>query len=355
MPQLFAKLRRRQAAEVQAPTESRGLDLNRFPGLDAALAKGDFANALSIVATGDPSLSTSELNRLDLQLRHEAFQRLRGAYAPNPDWPPQASATAPQDVQDIPATELALPALIDGVRGQGAIIVRGLLPRPTCQELQGVIDSALAARNSGTTGDHYHELRDIRGEGIQPQFRVNGPFAAAEVPVPDVPVAAQIALREFRERGVLDLARGYLGEQPALSLEKWTLRRVPPTTGSSWHQDGAFLGTEVHTLNLWIALSDCGRDASGLNLVGKRFDHIVATGTPGAHFDWDVSPDVTEQERGDAPILDPEFKAGDAVFFDHFLLHRTGVRPGMTKDRYALESWFFTPSSFPAHYDGLLV
>jgi hypothetical protein len=34
-------------------------------------------------------------------------------------------------------------------------------------------------------------------------------------------------------------------------------------------------------------------------------------------------------------------------------LHKTGSREGMTKPRFALESWFFGPSAFPAGYMSL--
>lgn len=353
MPQLFASLRRRRKSADASPPPV-GLDLARFPGLDEALTAGDLAGARRILVSSDPALAAGELDRIELQLRNEAFRRQRGQYPPNQDWPPTA-ARVPDAVPDIPASDLDLETLVDGVRGRGAVIVRGLFPESACQSLRTAIDDAFTARDASGDSSHFHPLRDIRGGEVQPKFRSNWHFSAAEIPAPDVPGAARMALDQFQQQGVLDLVRGYLGERPALSLEKWTLRRVPPTTGTSWHQDGAFLGTHLHTLNLWVALSDCGRDASGLNLVGKRFDRIVDTGTPGAHFDWDVAPDVTERERGDDPILDPEFRAGDAVFFDQFLLHRTGVRPGMTKDRYALESWFFTPSSFPDNYEGLLV
>jgi hypothetical protein len=40
-------------------------------------------------------------------------------------------------------------------------------------------------------------------------------------------------------------------------------------------------------------------------------------------------------------IVRPEFGAGDALLFDHLFLHRTGVGPGMTQQRWAIESWFF--------------
>ena len=43
------------------------------------------------------------------------------------------------------------------------------------------------------------------------------------------------------------------------------------------------------------------------------------------------------------------------MIFDQYLLHRTGVKEGLSKDRYALEAWFFAPSHFPENYHGLLV
>src|SRR5204862_206319 len=47
-------------------------------------------------------------------------------------------------------------------------------------------------------------------------------------------------LETFERVGLRRLIRGYLGERPALSVNKCTLRRVSPEAGSIWHQDGAF-------------------------------------------------------------------------------------------------------------------
>ena len=50
-------------------------------------------------------------------------------------------------------------------------------------------------------------------------------------------------LDAYEQAGVLSAVTEYLGERPALSLEKSTLRRMPHTSDSStWHQDGAFIG-----------------------------------------------------------------------------------------------------------------
>jgi hypothetical protein len=35
------------------------------------------------------------------------------------------------------------------------------------------------------------------------------------------------------------------------------------------------------------------------------------------------------------------------LIFDHMFLHRTAILPGVTRDRYALETWFFPPALYP--------
>ena len=103
--------------------------------------------------------------------------------------------------------------------------------------------------------------------------------------------------------GIGALVEDYFGERPALSANKCTLRRVPVDTSTNWHQDGAFLGRHVTTLNLWLALSHCGTDAPGLDIVPRRFDHILPTGTEGALFDWSVSPALVEEAAGGADAI----------------------------------------------------
>jgi len=100
-------------------------------------------------------------------------------------------------------------------------------------------------------------------------------------------------------------------------------------------------------VNVWVSLSHCGEDAPGLEIVPSRIPYIVQTGTHGSYFDWDVGEEMVKLATGGAPTNSPVFQPGDAVLFDQMLLHRTGVKPGMTKDRYAIESWFFAPSTYP--------
>jgi ectoine hydroxylase-related dioxygenase (phytanoyl-CoA dioxygenase family) len=149
------------------------------------------------------------------------------------------------------------------------------------------------------------------------------------------------------QTGIARLVTEYLGERPALSANKCTLRRVPVDTATNWHQDGAFLGAEVRTLNLWLALTAVDDDTPGLEIVPRRLDTLLPTGTEGAMFDWSVSPAIVEEVAVDAPVVRPDFAAGDALLFDHMFLHRTAAGPGMTRERYAMENWFFAPSAYP--------
>ena len=168
----------------------------------------------------------------------------------------------------------------------------------------------------------------------------------------DSPRALFDIIETFDEVGLRDLITDFVGE-PALVLAlKTTLRRVTPVGDPDWHQDGAFMGADIRSLDVWLALSDCGEDAASLDVVGRRLDAIVPTGTDGARFDWSVGPAKVE-ELAPGAVVRPVFAPGDALLFDHFMLHRTGVHDGMTRDRYAVEAWFAAPSSYPADQVGV--
>ena len=99
------------------------------------------------------------------------------------------------------------------------------------------------------------------------------------------------------------------------------------------------MGEDIRTINVWLSLSPCGRDAPGLDLVPRRFDRVVGAGTGDAVFDWSVGHATIDRLTG-GRVTRPLFEPGDALLFDHLLLHRTGVHPGMTRSRYAIETWF---------------
>ncbi len=254
------------------------------------------------------------------------------------------------------------------ILGQGALLVRGLLSAEACAHLRKEIDRVFEAREAVTNGgsaDGYYELfnpdsYDLAGlehgeeakEGTQ--AAMGRLHQADSILAADSPRMMFEMLEAFEGPGLVRLAREYLGERPAVSLEKCTLRRVIPAVEhgpKGWHQDGRFLG-DVRSLNVWLSLSHCGDDAPGLDLVPRRLDHIVPTGTEGAALDWVVSPAMAEEAAGDMPILRPIFEPGDVMLFDHLYLHASANDPRMSKLRYAIESWFFGPSGFPDNVFG---
>ena len=109
------------------------------------------------------------------------------------------------------------------------------------------------------------------------------------------------------------------------------------------------MGANSRSCYLWLALYRCGgnTDTPGIELVPKRLDHIVHTGSHGARFEWVVGPEAIAEFFPDLKPVRPLFEAGDAVFFDHFNLHRTSWAPHHRNARYAIECWFFAPSAYP--------
>jgi ectoine hydroxylase-related dioxygenase (phytanoyl-CoA dioxygenase family) len=153
----------------------------------------------------------------------------------------------------------------------------------------------------------------------------------------------------FADARVGALVAEFFGERPAMSVNKCALRRIPggPPRTPDFHQDGSFLGEDIRTLNVWLALTDCGVDAPSLDVVPRRLAGVLPTGVNRAWQPWTVSKFTVAEVLHDPPVVRPVFEPGDALLFDHLLVHRTGTAEGMQEVRYAVENWFFAPSAYP--------
>ena len=292
----------------------------------------------------------SRLGRLRLDAVPEAVTRS----TPLQDWPPALPDPFPGLIAlpEIDAADLDWRVLGGSILHHGSLIVRGLIDPTTAARLRDGIDAALAAYDVHQTDGERRGSADYLPvpipateplAGTRPWSRESGGVWAVESPR-----LFQTILALYQARGVIDAVGGYLGERPVLSIGKTVFRRAEPTTHGLFHQDGAFMGADIRTVNVWTALSDCGEDAPGLEVVARRLPTIVETGTEGSIFHWAVGRPVAERAAGDAPIAFPKFKAGDALIFDQLMLHATGVKAGMTRRRYAIEGWFFAPSAYAA-------
>ncbi len=261
-------------------------------------------------------------------------------------------------IPEVENADLSVDILRAALAGQGALIVRGMFSKAETEALTKVIDRVMDCAN---------EPKKIRDTLVSPYFcppenlasimpekqlelaalrMFNG--ASGAIMAVEAPSVAESLLQFYDQHGIRQLLAEYLGEAPCLSAKKWVLRRSQlPINASGWHQDGAFMGTDINSLNLWIPLTECGGEtgAPGMDVVPRRLYDIATA--EGATFDWSVSDDHVQQGAFAVQPVAPVFQPGDAFFFDHLYLHRTQSRDDFTRDRYAIETWFFGETTFP--------
>ena len=315
---------------------------------DELYAQGEAIEAIALLTASNATRRDHRIERRLVTMRFDAFQAAR--------WP-QTRPAVPGAVEDlfpgavipeIGPADLDVAHVRSALLNHGSLIVRGLVGPERVAQLTADIDRALAGYDAWFAGKGlataapWFEPFAHEPKKVERKFRRD----VGGVLVVDSPPSLFDVIDTFDAAGIRRIVTEFFGEQPALLAKKWTLRRVPHDTGDSgWHQDGSFMGGDIRSLNVWLALSHCGDNAPGLDVVGRRLDDIVPTGTEGAWLDWNVSPLMVEQVAPGA-VVRPIFEPGDALVFDHFNLHRTAAGPDMTNDRYAIEAWFLAPSTY---------
>lgn len=339
---------RQSTARIDRANDGVDVDVERLA------AEGRFDDAIERLTELNRHHPTIQAERRLVNLRHEAFFAMTRD-DPMDTWPPEVEDLFPacDGIPEISAEELSVENVRSGILRHGSIIVRGLLDPDRCARLRDAIPLALAAFDDLEQGipgadesPWYWPMRPTHDVEIDDGDRtwVRGGGGVLAVDSPRI-LAELVEAVELTQ--VPSVLTAHFGERPAFSVKKTTLREVPPDTTTAWHQDGAFLGRGIRTVNVWVALSACGLEAASLDVVPRRLDHIVPTGVDGAVFDWSVSDPSAENAADGRQIVRPIFAPGDAILFDEMNLHRTGAGPGLTKPRYAIEMWFFAPSTYP--------
>lgn len=325
------------------------------------VTEGRLSEAIKVLTDANRAARDPSIEKRLVELRRDAGMG-NGAPKGARSWPPRVRDRFRGVVgpPEISASELTPKVLRSAVLRHGCLLVRGLLARPRVDQLVDDIDRAMAAYDASTRGATVEETApwfdefDL-GPGVEVRREwVRGGGGVLGI---DSPRSLFDVIEAFEEAGVGDLLTGYLGERPVILSLKWTLRRISVEdrgpalrdTPPDWHQDGAFMGRDIRSINVWVSLSHCGVDAPGLDVVARRFEDLAATGTEGANFDWSVGHALVERIAQGA-IVRPVFEPGDALLFDHLMLHRTGIDPQMPLPRYAIEAWFGAPSSYPADH-----
>ena len=323
--------------------------------VDALARDGRRLDAIALVTAANRARRDPRFEQRLVHLRHNGFAELQPGPG-LPSWPPPAPAAdafaGTTGLPEVNADALTAETLASGILHHGCLLVRGLVKPDMCARLRDDIDEAFAALDAHANGAPATEttpwfmpFTPAAGYSIGPDRK--WVTEGGGVWTVDSPRAMFDVIEAFEQMDLAAPLTGYLGERPALSVKKWTLRRVPVTSGTDWHQDGAFLGDDIRTVNVWLTLTHCGDTAPGLDVVARRFHGLAETGTEGAIFDWSVGDPVVERVADGAPIVRPVFEPGDALLFDNMFLHRTAVDVSMTEPRYAIESWFFAPSKYP--------
>lgn len=263
------------------------------------------------------------------------------------DWPPTYSDPMPDNRQKIPeiqADEFGSQLLGGAVAHHGALIIRGLLSPSRVDDIRHLQSEVRTHCDKGWpfNSPWYQPFEGNSKFEWQLRNRTQGRGGNW---LADSPLGMQRVLQHLQSVGVVDAIAEHLGEAPAISLQKCTLREVAPAKDNAgWHQDGSFLGDEVRTMNIWIALSECGGStpASGLEIIPHRFEGILEVDADNGRAS--LSTKLVEELKQQYSSVLPHFLPGDAIMFDEKLVHRTATGEHLSENRYALESWFFAPS-----------
>jgi hypothetical protein len=274
---------------------------------------------------------------------------------------PQVTFPEGQDVPEINATEFEINHLRSAMASHGCLIIRGLFNRRIMADFCRVIDFAMEATDGKPKQDtHAAHISEIfsnppsKFTSLLPTPRLSNARkfhrdGGSAMCVESASISEHL-LELYESVGIRKIVADYLGEAPCLSALKWVLRRPRlPINRDGWHQDGAFMGQGINSLNMWIAANHCGGEsgAPGMDLLPQRLTEILGAGEGEAVFDWSVSDHVMKTSQSKNAVIAPVFEAGDALFFDHFLLHRTQYGNDFIRPRYAIETWFFGEKNFP--------
>ena len=310
---------------------------------DDALAPRRDLRAIDALSEQNRAARDPQIERRLLRLRHRAGLELRAGPRPTSSTrrlPSRGSRTAP--VSRGRARRADARTASAAILRRGCLLVRGLVEAGQAARLAEGIDSAFQARDerdrvgrlAATTKGQARSRVRSREERWWLENDAGGVWSA------DSPGAMFDMLEAFERSGLQRLATEYLGERPAIAVNKSTLRRVEPEVGkgfSLWHQDEAFLG-DVPALNVWLSLSRCGDLAPGLDIVpaGSTMSCRPVPRAPSStgpcRRQWSRRPRATPGSRGRS--LSP----ATSCCSTSSRVHATAAEPEMPNPRYAIRT-----------------
>jgi ectoine hydroxylase-related dioxygenase (phytanoyl-CoA dioxygenase family) len=175
----------------------------------------------------------------------------------------------------------------------------------------------------------------------------------------------EILAEDFWAQGaqIVNYCAKAFGEPVVCDLDEcWVRRQYAPRNyparhaPHSWHQDGALRfdfsrhlkedqpDGVLEMLTCWIALTPCGVDAPGLELIARNTGVLIAP--------TNLTDERIRQRFASEDFIRPQMQPGDALLFSGDVLHHTYVNSAMSKDRTSLEFRFFPAGRIPKRLKG---
>jgi hypothetical protein len=317
--------------------------------VDDLIADGRVLDALDMLTELNRQDRDPEIEERLVLLRRDAFSELEGSEG-RATWPPvfDDPFKGVDRLVEVEPPDLSLETLGGAIRHHGHALVRGLISRVRVDRLVDAIDRAFQARDAWQQGAPVSKTSPwfvpIPSHPRYPATDVGHRNSSSKVLVVDSPRALFEVTEAFREAQLDRVVTDYLGDRPVMAENKWALRRMSWTDDKApWHQEASvFDSGALRTVNVWLALSESGRNAPGFQFIPRRIDSIIEP-----NLSFGLTRDTMSSVADGGRIARPTYQPGDALLFDEYLVHRTMARPEMQELRYSIESWMFAPSGHP--------
>ena len=298
----------------------------------------------------DPSLTNT--TRL-WELRHSLADEIRrGILAPGPLPAPPPYTGQRHRLAGLPVAQapVAPETLRLALEQHSCVLVKRLATPAQARRLLDIavktydaydrFDRAVAAGDTPETSEYYQIPAALTPRAVNDR-RYHRQYGG--IVVHDAPLAGFELCEFYSDHAILAAIAACLGARPVISDVKTVVRKGDPasTVRHVFHQDGLFL--HHRSINIWLSLTGAGIDAPGLELLPHNIGTFERAGGPGSVLPYEVLCRSVYDKYGEDAFWRPAFEPGDAMIFNERCLHRTHVTSAMSRDRYALETWFFAP------------
>lgn len=217
-------------------------------------------------------------------------------------------------------------ALHQNYRRDGYVVAPGLFDRAAIDALLDEADRVAAAAGEGGTILAFHFPHKLSGH-----FRAT-----------------------MRHPALVAILTALIGPD-VKAMQSMLFVKPPGKPGQAWHQDEHFLPTRDRSLcGVWIALDDATLENGCLWVhPGSHRDGIIYRVAPHDDARFDASPEAQDHPFDREGGVAVEVRAGDVVFFDGYLLHRSlPNRSAQCRRRALVLHMMSARSLLPWNHDG---